>query len=163
MIAGWPVGVPFSSPSTISSLGNMRKLYDAWASGSARWVKLTTPTQLKDALADLVVEGHVNDARKERSDKGGTHKRKLGEGSDDEDVDKENAPSKPGKVARGKKATTSSSSKKPTTTASSKKKAKTSLSSKHQTHRPALAAAQLPPVRSRSILTNTDSGEELGG
>ena len=72
----------FVNPSEIGSIEQLCTLRDAWASGSARWVRLS-PAQVK-AHVDEITEQHergeiVVKTRKRRSDAGQSHsgKRKL--------------------------------------------------------------------------------------
>ena len=86
-IIGWPLIVPFGNPSLITSIPLMHTLYDAWMSGSAHWVLLTTK-QLATFLAD--VKSHLPDqpakVRKQRSHKNKKQKWPDGNGeSEDED------------------------------------------------------------------------------
>ena len=56
-ILGWPDNIPFTSPSTIGNLKDMRTLHDGWMSGSIRWVRMSN--------AD--VKAHAEDLEERRA------------------------------------------------------------------------------------------------
>ena len=70
-ITGW-VG-KFVNPSEIGSIEQLRTLRDAWASGSARWIRLS-PAQVKMHMAEVEEQIERGDVvvkvRKRRSDAG---------------------------------------------------------------------------------------------
>jgi hypothetical protein len=86
-ITGW-VG-KFANPSEIGSIEQLRALRDAWASGSARWVRLS-PAQVKVHMAEVeeqIERGDVTvKVRKRRSDAGQSHggKRKSSDKENDQ-------------------------------------------------------------------------------
>ena len=141
-IVGWLSTVPFGSPSLITSIPLMRILYDAWTSGSARWVLLTTK-QLATFLADA--ESRLPDRpvkiRKQRSDKNKKWKQPDGNGeSEDEDSDKEWVA-----VTKVKKAKTKTTSAKP---ANKKPRRNTKV-------------ARQPP-RSKPVIDTSDEEDDEG-
>ena len=102
-ISGWST-VPFGSPSLITSIPLMHTLYDAWSSGTACWVTLTTKqlvtflTDVKSCLGDQPVK-----VRKQRGDKNKKWKQ-LDEEGESGDEDGENG----NKVTKLKKSKTTS-------------------------------------------------------
>jgi hypothetical protein len=81
-IVGWTG--KFVNPSEIGSIEELRTLYDAWASGAARWIRLTA-AQVKKHKTDIeeqIERGEmVVKVRKRRSDAGQSRggKRKASE------------------------------------------------------------------------------------
>ncbi|KAF9062689.1 hypothetical protein BDP27DRAFT_1427672 [Rhodocollybia butyracea] len=99
-IVGWPVGVDFASPQTITKAEPAKILYEAWKSGTAYWRKLTASEHR--AAARKADEESSAKSQKRRSDAGGTHKRKrlVSDGNDDNSDEMEGAPVK--KKSKGK-------------------------------------------------------------
>lgn len=71
-ITGWPVGVPFQSLSSITSLDDLKTLNEALVCGDCRWVKMSA-SQLQELKEKTNSE--PKKARKVRSDKGKARKR----------------------------------------------------------------------------------------
>jgi hypothetical protein len=108
-IVGWPASICFASPSTISTVKDMRTLHDGWLSGSIRWVRMNS-TEVKAHAEDLqrrCEDGQTIGKKRKRR----THKKRpaTSNSSDDEsspDGDKENnAPSTSMKTTRRAKRT----------------------------------------------------------
>ena len=111
-ISSWPSTVSFSSPSLITSIPLMCTLYNAWLSGTAHWVTLTTK-QLVTFLTDM--KSHLGDqpvnVRKQRSDKNKKWKQ-LDEEGESGDEDGENG-NKVTKLKKSKTTPTKSTTRKP--------------------------------------------------
>lgn len=72
-LVGWPPGVPFASPSTIGTVGDVRVLREALKCGECHWVTLSR-REREDHTAKLTAAAREGDPtarkRKQRSDKG---------------------------------------------------------------------------------------------
>lgn len=99
-IVGWPVGVDFASPQTITKAEPAKILYEAWKSGTAYWRKLTASGHR--AAARKADEESSTKSQKRWSNAGGTHKRKrlVSNGNNDNSDKMEGAPVK--KKSKGK-------------------------------------------------------------
>lgn len=101
-LIGWPalLGSPHS-PWGLKRISDLRLLYAALESGECRWEKMSSGevTEYAQDIADRRAAGEtIGKARKERSDKGGTHQRSIHQEEDEDDSDEENQP--PRKKAR---------------------------------------------------------------
>ena len=78
-IVGWPASVPFTNPSNIGTIGEIRKLRDALKSGECRWKKLSKGERgafNADLNTRCAAGESVKKPRKKRSDAGVSRKRK---------------------------------------------------------------------------------------
>jgi len=92
-LLGWPVDIPFVNPHQITSIAMARKLQQALALGTCKWVAMTRQ-QWKDhaAVLELDIEGGktVGKKRKSRSDKGNKWKRLAAAAEEEGEEDKTN-------------------------------------------------------------------------
>ncbi|KAI5999941.1 hypothetical protein EDD15DRAFT_2160115, partial [Pisolithus albus] len=83
-ILGWPEGVPFQSPHTITNAEHLRILRDALKAGTCRWAYMSRQNleQFQDQLKERRGAGElVGKPRKKRSDAGRKRRRiALGKG-----------------------------------------------------------------------------------
>ncbi|KAF8144827.1 hypothetical protein K438DRAFT_1782450 [Mycena galopus ATCC 62051] len=73
ILIGWPKSVEFTSPTNISSIDDLRVLYEALKDGTCRWKVLTAKEKEKwrKEYEEKIASGEiVEQARKERGDKG---------------------------------------------------------------------------------------------
>ena len=78
-IVGWPTSVPFTNPSNIGTIGEIRKLRDALKSGECCWKKLSKGERgaFNAELDTRRAAGEsIKKPRKKRSDAGVSRKRK---------------------------------------------------------------------------------------
>ena len=79
-LVGWPDGMKFANPSTISTVPEARKLRDALRGGSCFWKKMSK-SELEMFITDLdarrAAGETVRKPRKKRSDAGVPRKRKV--------------------------------------------------------------------------------------
>ena len=78
-LVGWPTSVPFTNPSNIGTIGEIRKLRDALKSGECRWKKLSKGERgafNAELDARRAAGEGVKKSRKKRSDAGVPRKRK---------------------------------------------------------------------------------------
>ncbi|KAJ3564062.1 hypothetical protein NP233_g8540 [Leucocoprinus birnbaumii] len=71
-LQGWPTGVPFTSPSSISSKGHIMLLHDALRDGDCVWASMSTQA-VADLKKHLQENGTLTKKHATRKDKGGTH------------------------------------------------------------------------------------------
>ena len=90
-LLGWPVDIPFLNPHQITSVAIARKLQQALALGTCKWVAMTRQRRKDHAAAldlDLAGGKTVAKKRKPRSDKGKKRKR-LAAAAEDEGEEEE--------------------------------------------------------------------------
>lgn len=77
-LVGWPENIPFGNPSTIPDVGAVRRLRKALTEKTCHWIKMTERQQQEhdEMLQEKRSAGQVVGVkRKQRSDKGGIHKK----------------------------------------------------------------------------------------
>lgn len=114
---GWPTGIPFATPHSISTIDEIRLLRHHLVEKQCKWVKLTD-AEVKECMAsfaakvrDGVVAGRK---RKVRADKGKPRKKRasatedvdeeieLGEDAVDEEDEEEEGPRRSRRITKGK-------------------------------------------------------------
>jgi hypothetical protein len=90
-LLGWPVDIPFVNPHQITSIAMARKLQQALALGTCKWVAMTRQRRKDHAAAlELDIEGGktVGKKRKSRSDKGKKRKHLAAAAEEEGEEDK---------------------------------------------------------------------------
>ncbi|KAL0058011.1 hypothetical protein AAF712_015330 [Marasmius tenuissimus] len=79
-LVNWPADIPFDSPSNIRNDDQAHTIYDLVRSGTIRWEKLSKSARAREVerIDRQIQEGKLQPpTRAERSDKGGTHKKRA--------------------------------------------------------------------------------------